>query len=59
VHDTNDINKIIRMIRKYLVSKFDISEIMYEYCNLRSGNKYKNRTEYELKLGQKIKNMTL
>lgn len=59
VHDTGDINKIIRMIRKYLVSKFDISEIMYEYCDLRGKNKHKNRTEYELELGQKIKNMTL
>lgn len=59
VHDTGDINKIIRMVRKYLVSKFDISKVMYEYCDLRNKNKHKNRTDYELELGQKIKSMTL
>lgn len=59
VHDTSDINKVIRMVRKYLVSKFDISEVMYEYCSLRNENKHKNRTDYELELGYKIRSMTL
>jgi len=59
VHDVKDINKIIRMTEKYLVSKFDISKCMYEYCNLRKEHKYKNRTKYEIKLGNDIRSMTL
>lgn len=47
INDVVDIMYVISNIQKYLITKYTIAELMYEYCDIRKSRKGKWRTEYE------------
>lgn len=59
VNDPSNILKILRHIKYYTISKLRIVELMIEYCELRSVNKGKWRTEYEKGFVKRMQLMTL
>jgi len=58
VHDTKDILTIINNIKKYLISKDKMADVMLEYCNNRLDRKGKWRTNYEKEFVGKLGQLT-
>lgn len=59
INEPTDIIYIIRHLKRYLVTKYGIAELLLEYCDLRSKRKGKWRNEYEKSFVTKAKQLNL
>jgi hypothetical protein len=58
INDPSDICYIIDNTIKYLVTKYEIANVMYEYCNIRKDRKGKWRNDYEKSFINKMSLLT-